>query len=145
MGPISKETRANLGLILWGASFAAFALNVYLTLHFTDTLPREAVPTQGAIYGMNDHGIVSYLTSCQVNELSVLLATSIALSITGVALLAPLTPKKQPWEKYRPAHPGTFLYFGGSFVLSAFALWLTIEHIASHLAHRGFTWTFGLW
>lgn len=128
-----------------GCAAAAFALNIYLTLHFTDRQPREPVTAQGFIYAMNDHGILSYLTAAQVDELTILLITSIVLILAAVALIAPLTRKKQAWEKYAPPEPGSFVYFGFSFVLSALGLWFTIEQIASFLVQRGFISTFGVW
>jgi hypothetical protein len=132
----SKALRRDLAAIFAGIAFASFVCSGDLWSRFMKSQPRNANPTLGLFYPMNNHGWIYYLSVAQITQMKVLVYIAFAFFLLATAIKPP-EPTKKPWEMYAHVAQLPWKFFWGSLVLSFGILWLTSPHLASFLVSKG--------
>ncbi len=83
------------------SALGVFLYYMFLGEQFTHTRPREANPSTGRIYPLNNHGYVVYLTNSEQHRLHILVWTA-AFSFLIAVLIGVFIKKSsrrpKPWE-----------------------------------------------
>jgi hypothetical protein len=119
--PRQKSGRAISAAILAGVAAASWGFHLYLWRRFMETQPRTPRPSEGLVFGMNNHGWVYYLSAAQSSQLDLLVYIAIATFVLAAIISG--SPLKKPWQKYaEPASLYSLICFGVSALLWTVAL-----------------------